>query len=67
LPVHAISLGDSTYTSLETRRDGPAFQRKTVPGARSPSSDADFTSGFQLGQPSIVASTSQTISGEAAI
>jgi hypothetical protein len=32
---------------------GPAFQRNVAPSTAGPSSDADFTSGFQLGHRSI--------------
>src|SRR5215831_186063 len=67
LPVQAICRGGSTRRIVEVIVPGPAFQRKTVPGATSPWIVIDFTSGFQLGQRSNAVRASQTASGEAAI
>ena len=46
---------------------GPAFQRKDVPSATGPSTETDLTSGFHVGQLSTAVTTSQTVSGAAAI
>jgi outer membrane biosynthesis protein TonB len=67
VPVHAIARPGSTARSVEVIVPGPAFQRKRVPGSSGPSSDAEPTSGFQLGQPSMSPRTSQTTSGGASI
>src|SRR5918996_2990061 len=67
LPVQPISLGASTRSIVDVMVPGPAFQRKTDPAARSPCTDIDFTSGFQLGQFSRSVSTSQTACELAAI
>src|SRR5262249_12108951 len=67
LPVQAICRGGSTRWIVEVIVPGPAFQRKTVPGATLPWIVIDLTSRFQLGQRSNAVSTSQTAAGEAAI
>src|ERR671918_831541 len=67
LPVQPISLGASTRWIVDVMIPGPAFQRNTDPAARSPCTDIDFTSGFQLGQFARSVSTSQTACGPAAI
>lgn len=49
------------------RAGGPIYHWNCVPGASLPFRDADFTSGFQLGQPSIEVNRSQTVSASASI
>ena len=52
---------------VETREDGPDFQRNTLPEASGPSMLTDFTSGFHEGQEATSEMTAQTVSGGAAI
>jgi hypothetical protein len=57
LPVQAIRRGRSTSWIVDVIVPGPAFQRNSVPSSSPPSIDAALTSGFQLGQRSIVVRT----------
>src|ERR687892_936122 len=66
LPVQLMSRGGSNNLIVDVIVEVPAFQRNTEPGRTSPVI-IDLTSGFQLGQRSMAASTFQTLSGGAAI
>src|SRR3712207_2047160 len=66
VPVQAMSCDGSTRCRVDVIVPGPDFQRNFVPSRSGPPSDADLTSGFQLGHAATSLRTSHTIWGEAA-